>query len=88
MNLLLMSGGTVQTNNRSFIESGNARSEARWRGAVDELAREGLLEDRCGQHELIFRHRRRLSSCRSPQTHLKPGTPVATGGTRDPGAGI
>lgn len=54
MNLQLMSGCTVQTNNRAFIESGNARSEARWRGAVDELSRAGLIEDRGGQHELFF----------------------------------
>jgi hypothetical protein len=54
MNLQMMAGCAVQTNNRGFIESGNARSEARWRSAVDELERTGLLEDRGGDHELFF----------------------------------
>jgi hypothetical protein len=54
MNLQMLSGCTVQTNNRSFIESGSARSEARWRSAVDDLERAGLLEDRGGDHELFF----------------------------------
>jgi hypothetical protein len=55
MNLTTLDqGGVVQTNDRGFIEMGNPRSEARWRSAVDELARAGLLEDRGGEHELFF----------------------------------
>lgn len=54
MNLRMMSGAVVQTNNRAFVESGNARSEARWRSAVDELARADLIEDRTGEHEMFY----------------------------------
>jgi hypothetical protein len=46
-------GGVVQTNDRGFVENGNPRSEARWRSAVDELARAGLLEDRGDEHEIF-----------------------------------
>jgi hypothetical protein len=52
-NMVLDQGGVVQTNNRGFIEEGNPRSEARWRSALDELARAGLLEDRAGEHEMF-----------------------------------
>jgi hypothetical protein len=41
-----MGGMSVETNERSFTERGNARSEARWRRAVQELVEHGLLEQR------------------------------------------
>ena len=48
-------GGTlVQANGREFVELGDVRSEATWRGAVDELEREGQVEDRAGKGELFF----------------------------------
>jgi hypothetical protein len=36
----------IQTNGRSFVEPGDPRSEARWRGALDEIHRLSLIEDR------------------------------------------
>jgi hypothetical protein len=44
----------VQTNGRDFVERGDARSEAKWRSAVDELWRNGLVEDRAGKGEVFF----------------------------------
>ena len=44
----------VQTNSRDFLESGDARSVAQWRGAVDELHDLGLVEDRSGKGEVFF----------------------------------
>jgi hypothetical protein len=44
--ILFFSGGIeVQTNNRSFVERGKPRSEAKWRQAVSELRDAGLIED-------------------------------------------
>ena len=37
-------GLDIQTNNKSFVESRNPRSEARWRAAVEELEQRGLIE--------------------------------------------
>ncbi len=54
MRLETMDGSHVQTNERSFTEPGDVRSAARWRGAVDELQRTGLLEDRAGKGEVFF----------------------------------
>lgn len=36
-----------------LVEEGNPRSEARWKGAVDELVAGGLLEDRVGRDEIF-----------------------------------
>ena len=47
-------GGTnVMTNGRNFVEGSDARSIARWRGAVDELQRNGFIEDRGGKGEVF-----------------------------------
>jgi predicted nucleotide-binding protein len=46
MSLPTMGGRIIQTNDRGFVESGDPRSEARWKGAVDELHRLSLIEDR------------------------------------------
>ena len=46
MNSPTMGGRIIQTNGRGFVEPGDPRSEARWRGAVNELHRLGLIEDR------------------------------------------
>ena len=54
MRIATMGGTLVQANGREFAERGDARSEATWRGAVDELLREGLVEDRAGKGELFF----------------------------------
>ncbi len=50
----VMGGTQVQTNQRGFVEAGNIRSAARWRGAVDELHNLGLVEDRAGKGEVFF----------------------------------
>lgn len=42
----VIGGYHVQTNGKDFVERGNPRSEARWKGAVAELRQEGLIEDR------------------------------------------
>jgi len=47
-------GTYVQTNQRDFVEPGNARSAARWRGAVDELHNLGLVEDRDRNGEVFY----------------------------------
>jgi hypothetical protein len=39
-----MDGFDIQTNNKNFVETNNPRSEARWKQAVQELERNGLLE--------------------------------------------
>ena len=54
MRLDTMSGSHVQTNGRDFILSGDARTVARWRRAVEELERLGLIEDRVGKREVFF----------------------------------
>lgn len=54
MRLNTLGGSHVQTNGREFIGERDARLEARWRGAVDELEREGLIEDRVGKGEVFF----------------------------------
>ena len=54
MRLGTLGGTHVQTNQRTFVESGNVRSAARWRGAVDELHNLGLVEDRAGKGEVFF----------------------------------
>ena len=41
-----MTSLTVQTNGKQLAEAQDARSEARWRAAMDELVRGGLLEAR------------------------------------------
>ncbi len=48
-----MGGSYVQTNGKSFTEPGNARSEARGRGAVKELSDLGLIEDRSYKGEVF-----------------------------------
>ncbi len=46
MNLGTLGGRMIQTNSRGFVERGDARSEARWKGAIDELRNLGLIADR------------------------------------------
>jgi hypothetical protein len=48
-------GGTfVKTNGRNLVEDNSPRAASRWRGAVDELYRLRLLEDRSGRGEVFF----------------------------------
>lgn len=48
-------GNQVQTNGRQFVESGDSRSIARWRSAVDELNNLDLIEDFGERTGEIFR---------------------------------
>ena len=48
-----MQGTLIQTNNRQFVEVGNARSQARWEAALEELISNGLLQDRGNQREVF-----------------------------------
>jgi hypothetical protein len=54
MRLGTLGGTIVQANGRQFVEGGDARSDAKWRGVVDELYLEGLAEDRAGKGEVFF----------------------------------
>jgi hypothetical protein len=54
MSLQTMEGISVQTNGRNFTERGNSRSEAQWTGAIRELSRRRLVEDRAGKGEVFF----------------------------------
>src|SRR5262249_50191745 len=54
MRLGSMMGTSVQTKGRNFVESGNTRSAARWRGAVDELQARSHIEDRAGKGEIFW----------------------------------
>lgn len=49
-----LDGAHVQTNGRDFVESDDARSEAKWRAAVDELHHSRFVEDRAGKGEVFF----------------------------------
>ena len=49
-----LTGILVEANDREFSVRGDARSEAKWRSAVDELERAGLIEDRAGKGQLLF----------------------------------
>lgn len=46
-----MGGTAIQTNGKGFTEMGNARSEARWEQALEELHRNGYVKDRVGKGE-------------------------------------
>lgn len=54
MRLQTLGGSHVQTNRRDFVQEKDSRSIAKWRGAVDELERLGLVEDRGGKGEVFF----------------------------------
>ena len=54
MSIPTMGGHRIQTNSRSFVETGNPRSEARWKGAIDELQRSNLIEDRGYKREVFY----------------------------------
>jgi Domain of unknown function (DUF4062) len=49
-----MAGSHVQANGKDFVVQNDKRSEARWRAAVDELERQGFIEDRGGKGEVFF----------------------------------
>jgi hypothetical protein len=48
-----MGGLSVETNGRDFVSKGDARSEAQWRRAVQELSQRGLLERRDARGEVF-----------------------------------
>lgn len=48
------SGFTVQTHGTVLHRSKEARSNARWQAAIDELENAGFLEDRGGKREVFF----------------------------------
>jgi hypothetical protein len=54
MSLQTMGGSIIQTNNRGFVEPGNPRSEAHWKGALNELEELNLIEDRGHSGEAFF----------------------------------
>ena len=43
----------IQTNGKNFCETGNARSEAVWEGAIEELRSLALLQDRGHKGEVF-----------------------------------
>lgn len=46
-------GTSISTNGRNFVEAGNARSEAEWDGALQQLEQRGLVIDRRGKREVF-----------------------------------
>ncbi len=44
--LAYIGGFHVQTNGKQFVDAGNPRSRAAWEGAIDQLCRFGLLQER------------------------------------------
>lgn len=54
MRLGTFGGNFVRTNGRDFVQAGDVRSAAQWRGAVDELYGLALIEDRAGKGEIFF----------------------------------
>lgn len=44
----------VATNQKQFVTDGDARSEAKWRAAVEELAGRGFIEDRGYRGEVFY----------------------------------
>lgn len=51
--LKVLSGTVISTNQRTFAEGGNARSEAKWEAAIKELVHLGLLEDQGYKGEMF-----------------------------------
>ena len=49
--LSTMGGLIIATNNREFIEEGNARSEARWKKALSDLEEARLIEEATPKRE-------------------------------------
>lgn len=58
LRILYMGGMAVQTNGRNFVADDDARSQAVWESALDELCQHGLLADR-GYKGEVFRVTRR-----------------------------
>jgi hypothetical protein len=46
MKIAFIGGFYVQTNGKQFVEAGNPRSRAAWEGAIDQLCRGELLQER------------------------------------------
>jgi hypothetical protein len=54
MRLAHLGGTDIQAGGRNFVESNDRRSVAKWEAAVDELERNGLIEDKVGKQEVYF----------------------------------
>jgi hypothetical protein len=54
MVLETLQGLVVEANGRQFVEQGSARSEAKWRSAVQELFDNGCLDDAGGKREMFL----------------------------------
>jgi hypothetical protein len=54
MRLAHLGGTDIQAGGRNFVESNDRRSVAKWEAAVDELERNGLIEDKSGKQEVYF----------------------------------
>jgi len=53
MCIRVMGGLIVQTNGKQLAEMGNPRSEAQWKGAIEELMNLGLMESRGAKGEVF-----------------------------------
>lgn len=47
-------GTSIQTDGKNFVEAGNPRSEAEWKGALRELEGRGLVLDRRGTGDIFY----------------------------------
>lgn len=54
LRVALLGGTEVTAGGQNFVEGSDRRSIARWEAAVDELEREGLIEDKAGKGEVYF----------------------------------
>lgn len=54
MKLGHLGGATVSAGSQTFVEGNDRRAIALWEGAVVELEKEGLIEDKAGKGELYF----------------------------------
>ena len=46
-------GLSIETNGKSFVESGDVRSEAKWEQAIRELLDQAYVEDRSGDGQVF-----------------------------------
>lgn len=54
MRLAFIGGNSVSTNTREFLKSNDPRDVGLWGAAIQELAANGLVEDRTGKGEMFF----------------------------------
>ena len=67
-------GVKISTNGKAFGDTGNARSEAKWKQAIKELLNRGLIEDTKGKGEVFEVTHEGFEVAGSLGLHDNPGT--------------